>query len=66
MTSFEEKQPFATKVVCQYLGSMALREEWDDKIGVFSEGDFNATFDNAKIVMRALGDQGPLTAAKAK
>ena len=56
LTGAEDKEPFATRIVCQYLGLDARRESWGDKIGVFDDSDFAALFDNADIVTRVLGD----------
>ena len=32
------------------------RNEWKDRIGVFSEGEFETPFDNADVVKRTIGD----------
>ncbi len=55
-TSAEEKQPFASRVVLQYLGREAARKDWDDRIGVFPRDDFTGMFDNADAVLRALNE----------
>ena len=56
LTSAHDKQPFSTRIVCQYLGSQVPRSAWKERIGVFSEGEFEALFDNADVVMRTIGD----------
>ena len=61
LTSVEDGEPFATRVVCQYLGKKAAREDWDGKIGVFPDATFHDLFDNADIIKRAIGDGGILT-----
>ncbi len=61
LTSVENGEPFATRVVCQYLGIKAAREDWDGKIGVFPDATFHDLFDNADIIKRAIGDDGVLT-----
>ena len=61
LTSAEDGEPFATRVVCQYLGGKAAREDWDGKIGVFPDATFHDQFDNADIVKRAIGDNNVLT-----
>ncbi len=61
LTSADEGEPFATRVVCQYLGRSAARIDWDGKIGVFSDATFHGLFDNADIIKRAIGDGGVLT-----
>jgi hypothetical protein len=61
LTSAEDSEPFATRVVCQYLGKKAAREDWGDKIGVFPNKTFQGLFDNADIIKRAIGDDGVLT-----
>ena len=64
LTSAEDSEPFAARVVCQYLGEKASREDWGDKIGVFSDEAFHEIFDNADIIKRAIGDDGVLTSDK--
>ncbi len=61
LTSAGDGEPFATRVVCQYLGEKASREDWGDKIGVFPDETFHDLFDNADIIKRAIGDGGVLT-----
>ncbi len=61
MTSAEDSEPFASRVVCQYLGRKAAREDWSDKIGVFPVEMFHDLFENADIIKRAIGDGGVLT-----
>ena len=56
LTAADDKEPFSTRIVCQYLGLDVARDSWEDKIGVFDDSDFAALFDNADIVTRALGD----------
>ncbi len=62
LTSAEDSEPFSTRIVCQYLGKRASREDHKDKIGVFSDETFGSEFDNAGIVMLAIGDDEVLTA----
>jgi hypothetical protein len=54
-TSAEDKQPFATRVVLQHLGQEVARDDWADRIGVFGRDDFKGMFDNADVVLKALG-----------
>ena len=61
LTSVDDGEPFATRVVCQYLGRKAARDKWSGKIGVFPDATFRDLFDNAKIIKRAIGDGGVLT-----
>ncbi len=61
-TSEENTQPFASHVVCQYLGGNASRNDWSDQVGVFPNDQFNTLFDNANVIMRAIGDDVPLVA----
>ena len=61
LTAAGDGELFATRVVCQYLGGKASREDWADKIGVFPDAAFNDLFDNADIIKRAIGDGGVLT-----
>ena len=56
LTSAHDKQPFSTRVVCQFLGSQVHRGEWQDRIGVFSQAEFESLFDNADVVRRVIGD----------
>ena len=63
LTSADDKRPFSTRIVCQYLGLDVSRDPWEDRIGVFSDGEFDNLFENAKIVVRALGEGGVLTTA---
>jgi hypothetical protein len=56
LTSVDDKQPFATRTVCQYLGPEVSRDDWEERIGLFAEDEFGALFDNADIVTRAIGD----------
>ncbi len=63
LTSADDKQPFSARVVCQYLGLDVSRDPWDDKIGVFSADEFEQLFDNAEVVVRALGADEVLTSA---
>ncbi|MFQ5958310.1 MAG: hypothetical protein ACE5LF_02975 [Alphaproteobacteria bacterium] len=64
LTSTGDRQPFSTRLVCQYLGREASRPAWEEKIGVFPDDDFDSLFDNADVVKRALGDEGVLVASK--
>ena len=61
LTAADDKEPFSTRIVCQYLGLDARRESWEDKIGVFDDSDFAALFDNADIVTRVLGDDNAMS-----
>ena len=56
LTSPEGTSPLSARIVCQYLGSNTERLDWEDKIGVFTEEAFNKHFENAELVMRAIGD----------
>jgi hypothetical protein len=56
LTSADGKQPFSARIVCQYLGLDVSRDPWEDRIGVFSEDEFKKAFENAEIVLRALGE----------
>lgn len=60
MTAAHEKQPFATRVVCQFLGIEAERDAFNDKIGVFARAGLEDRFDNSAVVLRALGDDPAL------
>ena len=60
-TSSEDGELFAARVVCQYLGPKAAREDWAGKIDVFPAASFNDLFDNADIINRAIGGDGVLT-----
>ena len=61
LTSVTDGEPFASRVVCQYLGRKAAREDWGGKIGVFPDATFPDLFDNADIIKRAIGKDGVLT-----
>ncbi len=61
LTSADDKQPFSARVVCQYLGVDVSRDPWEDKIGVFTAEEFESLFDNAEIVVRAIGGDEVLT-----
>jgi hypothetical protein len=63
LTSALGKQPFGARLVCQSLGSEADRDAWSDRIGVFSQDQFQSLFDNAEVIERALGDGGVLFAS---
>ena len=56
LTSVGSPSPFSARVVCQYLGSNAERLDWEDKIGVFTEKAFNKRFENAEVVVGAIGN----------
>jgi len=58
--SEEDRQPIAAHVVCQYLGGNVSRSHWQDHVGIFSSSKFKDVFDNAEIVMKAIGDAAPL------
>ena len=60
-TSAEAGEPFAARMLFQYLGEDANREEWTPRIGVFDRSEFEAQFDNAGMIIRSLGDGPPLT-----
>lgn len=62
LTSADGTSPFSARVVCQYLGSNTERLDWEDKIGVFTDKAFNKNFENAEVVMRAIGDSEVLIA----
>ncbi len=61
-TSAENREPFAARVVCQYLGANAVRHKWSDRVGVFPNDQFNKLFENAEVIMRAIGDNDLLVA----
>jgi hypothetical protein len=61
-TSAEDREPFAARVVCQYLGGKAVRRKWSDRIGLFPNDQFNKHFENASVIMRAIGDSDLLVA----
>ncbi len=63
LTSSEDKEPFSTKIICRYLGTNASREDWKDRIGLFSFEEFKSLFDDADALIRSLGDGGVLTVA---
>jgi hypothetical protein len=54
------KHPFGARLICQFLGTEADREDWSEQIGVFPRDQFATLFDNAEIIERALGDSGVL------
>jgi hypothetical protein len=60
-TSPEDREPFAARVVCQYLGDNVVRRDWSDKIGIFSRDEFNERFENADIILGAIGDSDLLS-----
>ena len=60
-TSSDDGEPFATRILCQYLGSTTDRESWKTKIGVFERAEFEALFDNADTIIRSLGEGPVLT-----
>ncbi len=64
LTSSDDRTPFATRIICQYLGADAVRDEWKEKIGIFSNQEFKKLFDNADMIIRSLGDGGFITAAE--
>ena len=55
LTAPDDRTPFTTRIVCQYLGAEAAREQWEDRIGEIDREEFGRRFDNADIVTRALG-----------
>ena len=61
-TSAEDKESFAARVVCQYLGGNVDRHKWRDHIGIFSQDQFDKLFENASVIMRAIGDSDLLVA----
>ena len=63
LTSALGKQPFGARLVCQSLGPEADRDAWSERIGVFSQDQFQSLFDNAEVIERALGDSGVLFAS---
>lgn len=62
LSSVEDGEPFAGRVVCQFLGRDANREDWRDRIGVFPDSEFSELFDNASNIKRVIGDDAVLTA----
>jgi len=56
-TSIDNRVPFATRVVCQYLGVRAPRRPWQNRITLYSEEDFRRQFSNAEVLERVLGGQ---------
>jgi hypothetical protein len=62
-TSAIGKQPFGTRLICQFLGAEADRDAWSERIGVFQQDHFESLFDNAEGIERALGDSGVLFAS---
>ncbi len=63
LTSAGAKQPFSTRIVCQYLGREASRPEWEEKIGVFPDAEFASLFSNADVVKRTLVDESVLVSS---
>ncbi|MCZ6759694.1 MAG: hypothetical protein O7D29_04850 [Gemmatimonadetes bacterium] len=61
-TSSEDKRPFAAQVVCQYLGSDVSRHDWSDKLGILPRDEFDTRFENADIILRAIGGNDLLVA----
>lgn len=61
-TTAEDKKSFAARVVCQYLGGNVDRHKWSDRIGIFSHDRFDKLFENASVIMRAIGDNDLLVA----
>lgn len=62
--SSHDREPFSTRVTCQYLGSDASRDEWHDKIGIFSHEEFKGLFDKADLIIPSLGDPDVLITSK--
>lgn len=60
LTSVNDRQPFAVRALCQYLGRNASRREWQDRIGVYSRDELPHVIDNAEAVKRAIGESGLL------
>lgn len=60
-TSADDGEPFATRLLCQYLGEEADRDPWMPKIGVFDRAEFESAFDNAQMIIRSFGDAPMLT-----
>ena len=61
LTSSDNKMLFSTRIICQYMGSEASRDEWKEKIGAFSYDEFKTLFDNADKIIQSLGDDAMLT-----
>lgn len=55
VTSVDDREPFAARVMCQHLGLRASRDAWQTRIGLFAPEDFRRQFENADIIERALG-----------
>ena len=60
LTSVNDRQPFAVRALCQFLGQGVPRREWIDRIGVYAAEDLHKVFDNADAVVRAIGTSGVL------
>ena len=56
LTSIDEGNPFAARIVCQYLGSAASRDSRRERTGLFTFDVFRQNFKNAAAIERALGD----------
>jgi hypothetical protein len=54
-TSIEDREPYSARVVCQSLGPRVSRAAWQDRVGLFDEGDFRLCFSNANVIERVLG-----------
>ena len=61
LSSQEDGEPFACRILCQFLGKTAKREDWAGKIGVFADRTFQELFENSEIIARALGGDGVMT-----
>ncbi len=64
MTSADDGTPFSTRIICQHLGADAVRDEWMEKIGMFSDEEFGSLFENADMIIQSLGDGGLITVAE--
>ena len=60
LTSVNDRQPFAVRALCQYLGRGVARRDWIDRIGVYSPDELPRVLDNAEAVKRAICHSGVL------
>jgi hypothetical protein len=63
LASIYDRQPFATRVVCERLPPAARRREWLDRLGLFDEAGLREGFANAGLVLQGLGAAGVLSAS---
>jgi transcriptional regulator with XRE-family HTH domain len=59
-TSVDDREPFAARMSCQYLGPTAGRDPRRTTIGLYAPDEFRNSFANAEVIERALGPQGLL------